>query len=81
MFEYATLPIKTQLVERGVKESGCIALRRRGELNQIIVAVARRKILSEELQNGRHEINDDSNDDDNANKKVNQLQGKKKTEY
>ena len=62
-------------------ESGYVALGRRGESNQTILAVARGKILPEVLQNSRHEINDDRDDDDNADKKIKQLQGKKKTKY
>jgi len=72
------LLISNQFVERGLKASGYVALGLRGESNQTIVAIARGKILPEVLQNGRHEINNDSDDDDDANKKVNHLQGKRR---
>ena len=77
LHEFVAPPVNTQFVERGVKESDYVALGRRGESNRTILAITRGKILPEELQKGRDNINDESIDDS----KKKQLQGKKKTEY
>ena len=81
IFEYTALPMNTQFVGRGVKESSYVALGQRGESNQAILDIAIGKILPGALQNNHHEINDDSDDDVDADKKSKQLQGEKKTKY
>eukprot|EP00957_Ditylum_brightwellii_P193183 14709457-Ditylum_brightwellii.AAC.1 len=52
LLEYLSLPINTQFVERGIKESGYVSLGRRQEINRYILAAARGKVPHEALQHG-----------------------------
>jgi len=51
--QYSALPTNTQFTERGVKEYGFVSLGRRCEHNRSILAIARGRILPEELLKGR----------------------------
>ena len=74
--KYSSFPTNTQFVERGVKESGFVALGRRDEKNRTILALSRSKILPEVLSVGRALLN--LNNNGHSNKKK-QLQGKTRT--
>ena len=57
--QYSAFPTNTQFVERGVKESGFVALGRRDEKNRTILALSRSKVLPKALALGRALVNKD----------------------
>ena len=66
--QYSAFPTNTQFVERGVKESGFVALGRRDEKNRTILALSRSKVLPEALALGRALVNRDNNSEDGKKK-------------
>ena len=88
--QFSAFPINSQFTERGVKESGHVSLGRRNETHRSLLAISRAKIMPNALQEYRDDIKvesesesgaEDGEDDEDGEKKVKQLGGKRRAKY